>query len=189
VRPRITLPDYHSREPKQLLFVGSLSAQMNQDALRHLAERYWPHLRDVTRMCVAGSNPPSTVAALCAAQGWELLPNVTEDELDACYATAHFAVLPFAYGAGSKLKLMEACGRGVPALTTPAGVTGVNQIPPLVQVSEDPATWRKSVQECGPPTGEALQQTLNFADQVSWPHLGARLGRILADSPITANVN
>ena len=178
VAPRSKVPDYEGAREKQLLFVGSLSAQMNQDALFYLSTKFWPALRGSARICVAGSHPSSAVTELCAAQGWELRPNVSDAELADLYATAHYAVAPFAYGAGSKLKLMEACGRGVPILSTRAGATGMAAVPPCIHVSDEPEEWLRIVQG-GPPTPEALRETLEFAEQISWPHLGAKLAKII----------
>lgn len=183
VAPRAAAPDYATTEPKQLIFVGSLSAQMNQDALVNFSRVYWPSLRGVARMRVVGSMPPSGIATLCIAEGWELCPNVSDAELENFYASAHFAVAPFAYGAGSKLKLMEACGRGVPMLSTQAGVTGMTKIPPCVQVTDEPKGWKRLVQEWAP-SPQAVRETLEFAEQVSWPALAARLAKIIADSEL-----
>jgi hypothetical protein len=179
--PRQVAPDYASAGAKQLLFVGSLSAQMNQDALVHFSKVFWPSLRGMARVRVAGSHPSSAVAALCAEQGWELRPNVSDGELEEFYATAHYALAPFAYGAGSKLKLLEACGRGVPVLATLAGATGLPAPPPLVHVSDNPEDWRRTIHS-GIPSPQALQETLGFAEQVSWPQLGVRLSRIVQDA-------
>jgi hypothetical protein len=178
VAPRTSAPDYTGEGEKRLLFVGSLSAQMNQDALSYLSSTFWPSLRGVARMCVAGSHPSPAVRALCAEQGWELRPNVSDSELSGLYDTAHYAVAPFAYGAGSKLKLMEACGRRVPILTTRAGATGLATTPPCVHVSDDAGDWLRIVRG-GPPTPESIRDTLAFAEQVSWPQLGARLAKII----------
>jgi glycosyltransferase involved in cell wall biosynthesis len=175
---RAAAPDYAGAGEKQLLFVGSLSAQMNQDALSHLSTAFWPSIRGVARLCVAGSHPSPAVVALCAEQGWELRPNVSDAELADLYAAAHYAVAPFAYGAGSKLKLMEACGRGVPILTTRAGATGLTATPPCIHVSDDPAEWQRIIRSDAP-TALELRETLEFAEQVSWPHLGARLAKII----------
>jgi len=183
VAPRATSPDYSAPGPKQLLFVGSLSAQMNQDALVHFSRTYWPSLRGGAKMRVVGSMPPSGVASLCIAEGWELCPNVSDAELEGFYASAHFAVAPFAYGAGSKLKLMEACGRGVPMLSTQAGVTGMTKLPPCVLLTDDPKEWKRLVQEWTP-TPQVVRETLDFAEQVSWPALSARLAKLIADAEV-----
>ena len=183
VAPRPSAPDYATTEPKQLIFVGSLSAQMNQDALVNFSRTYWPSLRGIAKMRVVGSLPPSGIATLCIAEGWELCPNVSDAELEGFYASAHFAVAPFAYGAGSKLKLMEACGRGVPMLSTQAGVTGMTTVPPCVHIADEPKEW-KLVIEKWKPTPEDIRATLDFAELVSWPTLGARLAKIIADSEL-----
>lgn len=183
VAPRTSAPDYLGTEPKQLIFVGSLSAQMNQDALFNFSRTFWPSLRGTSRMRVVGSMPPSGIATLCIAEGWELCPNVSDAELESLYTSSHFAVAPFAYGAGSKLKLMEACGRGVPMLATKAGVTGMATVPPCVHVTDDPAKWKSLVQNWAPTPGE-VRDTLDFAGQLSWPALAARLTNILADSEV-----
>jgi len=181
--PRASAPDYRTSGRKQLIFVGSLFAQMNQDALFHFSRVYWPALRGVAQMRVVGSLPPSAVSALCLAQGWELSANVTDAELESIYGSAHFAIAPFAYGAGSKLKLMEACGRGVPVLATRAGITGMARTPPCVHVMDDPADWERIVTEWTP-TAENIRSTLDFAEQISWPSLARKLVKVIEDAEL-----
>jgi hypothetical protein len=182
VVPRATTPDY-AAEPKQLIFVGSLYAQMNQDALFNFSRVFWPSLRGIARMRVVGSLPPTVLKSLCAAEGWELCANVTDAELEGFYASAHYAIAPFAYGAGSKLKLMEACGRGVPVLSTPDGVTGVTNLPPCVHVTDEPKEWQRIVQGWSPTTQD-IQQTLDFAGVLCWPSLAGKLIDTVKDSAV-----
>jgi glycosyltransferase involved in cell wall biosynthesis len=182
--PRTSVPDYDRPGKKQLLFVGSLSTQMNQDALRYLARRFWPLIRDLANLKVIGSSPSAAAISLCATHGWHLCPNLADEELEREYTAAHYAIAPFPYGAGSKLKLMEACGHGVPVLTTSAGVTGVVRPPPCVHVSDEPDGWKRILQRGCPPTEQEVRETLRFAEHVSWPRLGTRLARVIAESPI-----
>ncbi|MCE0523808.1 MAG: glycosyltransferase [Methylacidiphilales bacterium] len=183
VAPRTSAPDYAAPGEKQLLFVGSLSAQMNQDALFNFSRAYWPSLRGIARVRVVGSLPPSAVTELCAAQGWELCSNVTDAQLEGFYASAHYALAPFAYGAGSKLKLMEACGRGVPVIATRAGATGLATTPPAIHVTDEPKEWKRIVQG-PPPAAQAIRETLDFAEQLSWPSLGAKLVKVVESSAV-----
>jgi glycosyltransferase involved in cell wall biosynthesis len=187
--PRATAPDYTAPGKKQLLFVGSLSVQQNQDALHHFSKVFWQLLRGIAHLHVAGSDPSSAITALCAAQGWELHPNVSDAVLKALYAAAHFALAPFTYGTGSKLKLVEACGHGVPVITTCAGVTGLPTLPPLVHVTDEPEEWKRIAQKESPEwnirstqqyrsPAQALRETLDFARGLSWSHLGTKLARI-----------
>jgi len=181
--PRATAPDYTAPGKKQLLFVGSLSVQQNQDALHHFSKVFWPSLHRIAHLHVAGSHPSPAITTLCAAQGWELHPNVSEAELKALYTAAHYALAPFTYGTGSKLKLVEACGRGVPVLTTRAGITGFPALPPLVHVGDGPVEWKHIVQN-GVPAPQELRETLDFARGLSWSHLGAKLARIAETASI-----
>jgi glycosyltransferase involved in cell wall biosynthesis len=178
VFPRDSRPDY-AAATKQLLFVGSLSAQMNRDALAHFAKTFWPELRDSCRLRVVGSNPPPELAKLCQALGWELRANVSEAGLTDAYADAHYAILPFAYGAGSKLKLFEALGRGLPVLTTTAGAVGVEGLPRCVQVADSAADWRTNVDAGAGFTGETWQTGLDFARRYTWESLAARLRDVI----------
>jgi hypothetical protein len=180
---RATAPDYTAPGQKQLLFVGSLSVQQNQDALLHLSKVFWPSLRGFARLHVAGSNPSATITTLCAAQGWKLHPNVSDADLEELYASAHYALAPFTYGSGSKLKLIEACGRGVPVITTRAGATGLPTTPPLVHASDRSEEWKRIVQN-GAPAPQALRETLDFARGLSWSHLGTKLARIAETAPV-----
>jgi glycosyltransferase involved in cell wall biosynthesis len=193
--PRATAPDYTAPGKKQLLFVGSLSVQQNQDALHHLSKVFWPSLRGIAHLHVAGSNPSPAIAALCAAQGWELHPNASDAVLKGLYAAAHYALAPFTYGTGSKLKLVEACGHGVPVIATQAGVTGLPTLPPLVHVSDEPQEWKRIAQNEHPEwnirsaqqhrsPAQALRETLDFARGLSWSHLGTKLARIAETASI-----
>lgn len=183
VCPRESGPDYTSGGAKRLLFVGSLSAQMNQDALTHFARSFWPRLRGSVEFIVAGSRPTDSVRGQCHREGWTLRADVSDAELEALYADAHFAVLPFAYGAGSKLKLFEACGRGVPVLSTSAGTTGVASPPPLVLSDDRDGAWLDRIQDRRAPDPDAVGETLEFARRFSWPRLGERLRDIIQSAP------
>jgi glycosyltransferase involved in cell wall biosynthesis len=184
LHPRRQEPDY-STAIKQLLFVGSLSAQMNRNALGHFARAFWPELRSCARLRVVGSNPPPQVTELCRQQGWELRANVTEAGLGEAYADAHYAILPFAYGAGSKLKLYEAAGRGLPVLSTTAGVVGVPELPRCVQVADSAPAWRAALQSGQGHPAAMRAEGLEFARRHAWPQLASRLaGLIRAAEPV-----
>jgi glycosyltransferase involved in cell wall biosynthesis len=174
LQPRRNRPDY-TAATKQLIFVGSLSAQMNQDALTHFARTFWPALRDSVRLRVVGSNPPPELARRCHSLGWELRASVSEAGLTEAYSDAHYAILPFAYGAGSKLKLFEALGRGLPVLTTTAGAVGVEGLPRSVHVSDSAAAWRTNLDAGAGFTDEKWQEGLDFARRYSWDSLSVRL--------------
>lgn len=138
-------PDY-GMDRKTLLFFGSLAGKMNTDALNFFAARFWPALRESSRMVVMGSNPTPEIVGLCRQSGWDLIPDVTEQKAAEVFEEAHFVVLPFEYAAGSKHKFLNGCARGVPVLSTGAGLYGQTGKPAFVFVSEDPLEWRNQIQ-------------------------------------------
>lgn len=175
--PRSVWPKY-SGQKKVLLFVASLSTKMNEDAVINFANNFWGQLKSVADVVIAGSSPSKTVSALCTQFGWRLMADVSEEQLTRLYAEANFVILPFSYGAGSKLKLLEACARGVPALSTRPGVGGVEEVPESVYVSDDATVWRQRV-ESGIDPVAASQAGIAFAEKYSWPSLGIRRWNIL----------
>jgi hypothetical protein len=169
VKPRPATPDYDART-KQLFFLGSLSTSMNQDALAMFADIFWPVLKNETAFTVIGSNPPQSVSALCEKNGWALLANPNGRELDRYLERMHYAVLPFPYGAGSKLKLLDACGQGIPVLATGGGVTGFVNLPAGVFVSEDPDEWLQKLRKNSFSQSDR-EGLLEFARSSSWENL------------------
>ena len=173
INPRKAIPA--NNEPvKKIIFVGALSARINQDALEHFSIRFWPHLKSRAHLTVIGSNPSKSIMQLCRREKWDLKANVSEIELEAQYESCHAAILPFKYGEGSKLKLLEACGRGVPVLTTSSGTTGMSALPPLVISSDNPTEWRLILDRFESFSSTDINETIEYARNFSWQHLGKK---------------
>lgn len=182
LKPRLSRPDYHVGV-KKLLFVGSLCSQMNQDALQYFHERYWPELKGCAELIVVGSKPPKSIVQLCNSNGWTLLADASDEQLDEVFEVAHMVIMPFPYGAGTKLKLSEASGRLVPVLTTEEGVGGLDQeVPRTVKVSNEPAAWRKHIQQFVM-TDELEEESRKFANRQAWPiSAKAMVGELIPDA-------
>ena len=73
---------------------------------------------------IAGSNPPADVQAL-ARDAISVRANVSDAELRELYRTARVAAVPLRYGAGVKLKVVEALREGLPLVTTSIGAQGM----------------------------------------------------------------
>ncbi|MEP6668272.1 MAG: glycosyltransferase [Chthoniobacter sp.] len=172
LRPRQKRPDYRAQK-KRLYFLGLLSVQISFDALEFFAREFWPQLQEAAEFFVLGAHPSAGVRQLCAQHGWQLRENLAEEELAGLIEEMHFAVLPFAYGAGSKLKLVDACGRGVPVLATESGVKGFTGLPGTVLVSGSPEEWRQRLEEFSTFDDGAVEETLDFAARYSWEKLTA----------------
>ena len=179
VQPRRSAPSYAAPR-KRLYFLGALNLKMTGDALQYFSERFWPALAGCAEMTVFGSGDSPTVDALCQANGWALRKNLSDDALKQALEGMHYLVLPFSYSAGSKLKLINACGKNIPVISTRHGVTGFDAPPPTVFVSEDPAEWAVRVRREEPPTSADLAECQRFADEFSWGHLVKNSGLLPA---------
>lgn len=134
-----------------LLFVGSLNTRINEDALMHFADTFWPTLREAFRddleFNVAGSNPTGSVRKLCRRMDWQLYENVSDEGLHSLYASTTSTVLPFSYATGAKLKLLQSLAHGVPFLGTsnldvPKHLAGGPCL-----ISDDPSAWCDRLRE------------------------------------------
>ena len=177
IRPRSVVPDY-GELPKSIYFLGLLSATMNVDALRFFAASIWPAISGVARMHVFGRHPGSELVALCRDWGWELVPDVSEGSLAERVEGMHYAVLPFNYAAGSKLKLLDACGRGVPVLATQDGARGHDRLPQAVHVLDEPWQWKQLLCSGEAPRPCQVSELVEYAMQYSWDVLASNLHRI-----------
>lgn len=119
-------PQIDSDKPQNLLFVGNLSGRPNVDAVLFLVNQIWPTIFNRyphSRLLIAGRTPCEEILALAGMPGLELHCDVPD--LGDLYQKATVALVPIRYGAGTKLKLLEAFGYGVPVVSTSLGCEGV----------------------------------------------------------------
>ena len=117
------------RGPVSLLFVGNLTYWPNKDAAVRLVRDVLPRLRaliatEVTVTLVGDTGGEAGLHAL------GLQPGVTvagfAPDLAPYYRAADVLVAPLAFGAGTRIKLLEAFARGVPVVSTSQGATGLD---------------------------------------------------------------
>ncbi|HYY09211.1 MAG TPA: glycosyltransferase family 4 protein, partial [Actinomycetota bacterium] len=119
----------------------------------------FPRLRRAvpeTRLIVGGAGAPTALASVAASTpGVELVGEVHDDE--PLYSRARAFVDVGLGGAGTRVKLLNAFARGLPAAGTPDAVEGLDAVPgehvavldpagslePLVEVLTDDGTWRR----------------------------------------------
>lgn len=132
-------------ERRGALFVAGWmagAASPNGDGLRWLHGHVLPTLERICpglRIEITGASPPTELVTL---ESGSLRFVGAVDDLSARYATARVAVAPVRYGAGVKLKVMEALQAGVPVVTTTVGAEGFEPaLARAICVADDPAAF------------------------------------------------
>ena len=130
----VELPAGNPRRPHgpgrrpALLFVANLTYAPNIEAAELLAGEILPRVRalagaDVALEIVGRFQSGGGVEELAAIDGVTVHGHV--DDLAAAYARAAVVVVPLLRGSGTRIKLLEALGAGVPAVTTAVGAAGL----------------------------------------------------------------
>ncbi len=134
-------PPPHDPPPASagLVFVAGFAHPPNVDAALWMVREILPRIlaaRPGIPLALVGSNPTQEVQAL-AGEGIEVTGFVTDEALARRYAEARVAVCPLRFGAGVKMKVVEAMHYGVPLVTTPAGAQGLDGIETICGVHGD----------------------------------------------------
>jgi GT2 family glycosyltransferase/ubiquinone/menaquinone biosynthesis C-methylase UbiE len=122
-----------------IVFVAGFAHPPNADAAQWFVGEVLPRIRAVypgVPLTLAGSHPAKPVLAL-AGDGVTVTGYVTDEQLDQIYATARVAVCPLRFGAGVKLKVVEAMHHGIPLVTTPVGAQGLKGLDAVCDVTAD----------------------------------------------------
>ncbi len=123
----VTENGFEQRAPRVLFVAGWMAgpASPNVDALSWFAEQVVPRVAARVPECeivVTGANPPAE-ALRHASPHVQLVGFV--DDLAGLYASSRVAVAPIRFGAGVKIKTIEAVQYGVPVVATSLGAEGI----------------------------------------------------------------
>lgn len=126
---------------RDLLFVGGFAHPPTEHAVLWFAAEVLPLIRQRVadaRLVVVGSKPGPAVRAL-AGRAISVFADVETAELARHYRAARVIVAPVRYGAGVKLKVVEALREGTPLVTTPVGAQGLPGLERVAAIAADPA--------------------------------------------------
>ena len=139
--PREATPD------PVILFVGGFAHGPNQEAVLWFVDHVLPLIREhcpAVKLAIVGSNPSPQVLGL-AGNGISVAANVSDAALREFYRTSRVAVVPLRYGAGVKLKVVEALREGLPLVTTPTGAQGLPGLDQVVSICDGPRSFADAV--------------------------------------------
>lgn len=116
--------------PPSVMICASMAVQRNARAALWFCDRIWPDVRcqvPEAEFWIVGSNPGPKIQALNQVSGVRVTGTV--DDVREYYKRATLVVAPYQFGAGTKLKVLEALAMGLPMVTTPNGCQGLQVTP------------------------------------------------------------
>lgn len=113
-----------------ILFCGSMDVTMNIDAVTRFSKAIFSIIKEKipqAEFWIVGRQPTLKVRDLGRRDGVTVFGEV--EDVRSYYEQASVAVAPFLYGAGTKLKVLEAMAMGIPVVATSVGCQGIEAEP------------------------------------------------------------
>lgn len=111
---------------RDILYYGAMNRMENSSAAVWFIENVMPMLQDLNvRFIVIGNKPPEELKKFQSDR--IIITGFVEDPTQ-YFATAMCLVAPLLYGAGIKVKILEALSSGVPVLTNDIGIEGIDAV-------------------------------------------------------------
>jgi glycosyltransferase involved in cell wall biosynthesis len=111
---------------RKILFVGTMNYFPNVDGALFLAQSIMPHvwrLDPDIRLCIVGRNMPKQIRDLGADPRIEIIMDAPDIKVVA--AQCCVSVVPLRLGGGTRIKILEAFGLGLPVVSTAKGCEGL----------------------------------------------------------------
>lgn len=118
----------HKSEPIIMLF-GAMGVIRNIDAAAWFAKHIFPKIKRTipdAQFWIVGSNPDKEVQRLQMING--VVVTGTVEDVRPYYEKARVCIAPYRFGAGTRLKILEAMAMGVPIVATDAGCQGIDVV-------------------------------------------------------------
>jgi glycosyltransferase involved in cell wall biosynthesis len=109
----------------KLLFVGSMEAHANIDAVHYFVRHAWPSFRErfpALQFVIAGKNPHPSIQTLASDR---IRVTGTVEDVRPYYSDALAMIVPIRVAGGTRLKILESMAAGVPVISTTIGAEGI----------------------------------------------------------------
>lgn len=114
------------RNPNHILFLGNMAYGPNRDAVNYFLDRIFPRIRgqlpDV-QLYIVGNAPSQDLLERSGSDGVYVTGYVPD--VNHFLSKSGVFILPMRQGAGIKIKALEAMAVGVPVVSTPEGMEGI----------------------------------------------------------------
>lgn len=141
--------EVYQDQPNSILFCGSLWSIPNAEGLYWFCKKIWPlvlkELPNLKLLVVGVGELPAKFAEIKGTPNMELIGVVEDVKL--WYQKSAISVVPLLTGSGTRLKILEAMGMGVPVISTSIGAEGIEytENENLIIVNEENAFAKKLI--------------------------------------------
>ena len=112
---------------KTILFVGNFKWLQNREAVTFLVDKVWPNIRNVlkekVRLWIVGKHLPQNIISSDKTQ---ITVSDDIDDIREAYRKSDVLLAPIYGPGGTRYKILESMATGVPVVTTPTGIEGLD---------------------------------------------------------------
>jgi glycosyltransferase involved in cell wall biosynthesis len=134
---------------KNVLALGSLHYPPNADGVRWFAREIFPLVKDEipdATLTIVGKAPPRDLREMADRHPDSVAVTGYVERVEPYIEAAALTVVPVRAGGGMRVRILEAFARGIPVVTTPIGLEGIDaQAGEEVLVSETPRAFASNV--------------------------------------------
>jgi glycosyltransferase involved in cell wall biosynthesis len=171
-----------------LLFIGTLTWEANIDGLVWFLKEIWPlikKLRPEVGITIAGKHTEQLGKKLYKLEPKIKLLGFVED-LESLYQRHRVFIAPLRFGSGIKVKVINGLYRGIPTVTTPIGVEGLELTNyEHLLIEDNPQSFASSVLNLleNKPLWEkiSLQSRIVMKQNYTWDKILKNVNRSLSD--------
>lgn len=113
---------HRNPDPNTIIFYGAMGRYENYKSVEWFIENVFRKLPNIFKFIIIGSNPDKSLEKY-ASDRIKIIGFV--DDVSPYFSTALCMVVPLLFGAGIKVKILEAFSAGIPVLTNDIGIEGI----------------------------------------------------------------